>query len=278
MTCFDIAAMKQKIRTSLPAWVGLILLGWLLAACGTGDGTLPAQQPVLTPTELGIVITAPEVTLAPPPTAQPTPAPAESATVTTTPAATSTPLPATQSPTEPVRWTRHTSARWGLSFNVPADWQKVGEDHFRGKDGFVQLVPFTGPAISLAQAVAWEANVYRERYGQDPVLFCVTQSELENLLSYPCLILGGRGAIESAILSHSWAGNGERRLVLFRVDTAHAEAIARSLDYHPAATPQPDGFYDIMYPEAIPTEDIPPGLSSRAMRWGANSPWKNTLF
>ena len=78
------------------------------------------------------------------------PATQQEFTIAPTPAATSTETPM---PVTPTHTPGYTSERFGVSFDLPSGWEKVGEDHFVGPDGFVQIEPFESIANSYPARV-----------------------------------------------------------------------------------------------------------------------------
>lgn len=112
------------------------------------------------------------------PTVEPTTAPTASPTTTPLPTRTWTPLPTaiptrTATPTTaptvtPTPAVVYTSERFAVSFHVPLGWEQVGEDHFRGPDGFVRIEPFDSIANSSLRVCDWEMNLHPGQYGTRP--------------------------------------------------------------------------------------------------------------
>ena len=89
----------------------------------------------------------------------------QESTLAPTPAATSTETPV---PVTPTHAPGYTSERFGVSFVLPSGWEEVGEDHFVGPDGFVQIEPFESIANTTLRVCDWEMNLHPERYGSRP--------------------------------------------------------------------------------------------------------------
>ena len=163
----------------------------------------------------------------------------------------------------PDGWERYTSTRWGVSFAVPAVWQEEGADHFVGEDGFARLERFAGPGLSVDQACEWEANFHRERYGPEPGLQSLAWENGIHTKGFPCLILGSlsdTSEFQSAILLPNPREDHRSRFLILRMDTAHAETVARSLSYRLQVPPQPtfsgNSYLATPRPEGVP-DDLP---------------------
>ncbi|MGD8398777.1 MAG: hypothetical protein PVG11_07960, partial [Anaerolineae bacterium] len=201
-------------------------------------------------------------------------------------AATATPIPpsptppmerstATAAPTPPPAGPqRYTSARWGISFDVPATWQEREPDHLEeaGSDGtgFARLEPFDGPGVRVDQACEWEANAGHERYGTAPGLVTLMRDNAVDAWHYPCLIEGeeGPGHHSAIVLQNPVAGASTPPFLRLSVDRAHAAAIARSLDWGPDPTPgtiaSGSSFGRTLAPDEVPDDILPETLA-----WGA---------
>ncbi len=225
--------MKNKTQT-VNRWLSLLLLiALLLSACG------PARLAGGDPTA-----TLPPINPAPPETEMPTEA---------------APPTGGEPGHVPEGWKMHTSARWAVSFAVPAVWQEVEGDRFEGQDGFARLELFTGPGVSVDQACEWEANYHRERYGLTPILNSLSRDNVIDARGQPCLIHSA-DAQSAIILPNPQPTSGEPPFLILSVDREHFWGVVRSLDYRQEAEPAPtlsgSSFGRTLSPEEVP-DDLP---------------------
>lgn len=153
----------------------------------------------------------------------------------------------------PTTWLSYTSAAYQFSFAVPREWQQNGDADFSGANGFVRLEVYRGYGARIDQACELEANLYPDRYGEDPTLRSIRQQwGVDDYQNDPCLILPGVDAptnAPAALLFSDPTKPGQLAFLRLSLDPAHAEMIAYSLDLPHAATataatplsPQPSG-------------------------------------
>jgi len=254
---------------------------WIVAALVVVLLLLSTCRPVTPtdatgPTATSVVVTAPTDATRPAATSvvvsTPTATLAPTATLDETASAETTLAPTEESANEqgfgelgppPDGWERYTSTRWGISFVVPAAWQEEGADHFVGENGFARLERFAGPGLSVDQACEWEANSHRERYGPEPGLQSLAWENCIHTKGFPCLILGSlndTSEFQSAILLPNPRKDHKSRFLILRLDTAHAETVARSVSYRLHVPPQPtqsgNSYLATPSPEEVP-DDLP---------------------
>ena len=92
----------------------------------------------------------------------------------------------------------YTSERFGVSFDLPSGWKEVGEDHFAGPDGFVQVEPFESVANTTLRVCDWEMNLHPERYGSRPRADIIGPEPF--IEQPPCKIIPSADAADQMIL------------------------------------------------------------------------------
>ncbi len=129
----------------------------------------------------------------------------------------------------------YTSQKFGVSFQYPASWKEVGEDHYTGEDGFFEITAYESIASSLpawelaldvVRACDWEVNLEPGKYGLQPQV---------NLLSIDryvarCLIVPGLDAREkrAALLFQTPAGE----FAILHTDAPHLAMISQTFQFH----------------------------------------------
>jgi hypothetical protein len=131
----------------------------------------------------------------------------------------------------------YTNQRFGISFQYPATWQPVGDDHYQGVDGFFQITPYASIASGLSddyhrfsfrmlRACTWEVNASSSRYGQKP--------EVHLLNDVPgtarCQILPGEGAEQDYPTLLLETADGD--LAILQANLSQLELVDQTLEYH----------------------------------------------
>lgn len=150
-------------------------------------------------------------------------------TVASTLAATSTESP---KPVTPTYAASYTSERFGISFEVPSNWEKVGENHFVGPDGFVQIEPFESIANTTLRVCDWEMNLHPERYGNRPRADIVVSEPF--IEQPPCKIIPSADAADQTFHIFFKPSNhyDERGYAVLRYDPDGQRVIESTLDLH----------------------------------------------
>ena len=157
------------------------------------------------------------------------PATQQELTIIPTPAATST---ETLIPVTPTHVSGYTSERFGVSFDLPSDWEEVGEDHFVGPDGFVQIEPFESIANTTLRVCDWEMNLHPERYGNHPRADIVGYEPF--IEQPPCKIIPSVDAADQTFHVFFKPSNhyDERGYAVLRYDPDEQQVIESTLDLH----------------------------------------------
>jgi hypothetical protein len=85
----------------------------------------------------------------------------------------------TANPGQVEKLSSYLSERFGISFQYPATWEQVGQDHFQGETGFFEITPyasvasglsdvFDGISLRMIRACTWELNAQPGKYGSTP--------------------------------------------------------------------------------------------------------------
>ena len=157
------------------------------------------------------------------------PATQQESTTVPTPTATSTETPMAVTPTHAPGYT---SERFGVSFDLPSGWEEVGEDHFVGPDGFVQIEPFESTANSTLRVCDWEMNLYPERYGNRPRADIIGHEPF--IEQPPCKIIPSGDAADQAFTIFFKPSNryDEPGYAVLRYDPDEQQVIESTLDLH----------------------------------------------
>ncbi len=157
------------------------------------------------------------------------PATTASRTMAPTPAATSTETPM---PVTSTHAPGYTSERFGVSFDLPSGWEEVGEDHFVGPDGFVQIQPFESIANSTLRVCDWEMNLHPERYGNRPRADIIGHEPF--IEQPPCKIVPSADAPDQTYSIFFKPSNhyDERGYAVLRYDPDEQQVIESTLDLH----------------------------------------------
>lgn len=150
-------------------------------------------------------------------------------TMAPTPATTSTETPISVTP---AHVPRYTSERFDVSFDVPLAWEQVGEDHFVGPDGFVQIEPFESIATSTLRVCDWEMNLHPERYGSRPRADIISPEPF--IGQPPCKIIPSADAADQTFSIFFKPSNhyDERGYAVLRYDPDEQQVIESTLDLH----------------------------------------------
>lgn len=145
---------------------------------------------------------------------------------------TTVPSPAATSTETPVPVTGYTSERFGVSFDIPVGWGKVGEDHFVGSDGFVQIEPFESIANTILRLCDWEMNLHPERYGSRPRADIIGPEPF--IEQPPCKITPSADAADQTIHIFFKPFNhyDERGYAVLHYDPDAQQVIESTLDLH----------------------------------------------
>ncbi len=152
-----------------------------------------------------------------------------SRTMAPTPAATST---ETSMPVTPTHVPGYTSERFGVSFDLPSGWEKVGEDHFVGPDGFVQIESFESIANTTLRVCDWEMNLHPERYGNRPRADIVGHEPF--IEQPPCKIIPSVDAADQTFNIFFKPSNhyDERGYAVMRYDPDEHQVLESTLNLH----------------------------------------------
>lgn len=171
-----------------------------------------------------------------------------------------TPTPAT--PTPGTTLTTYHTLSLGISFEYPAGWEEVKEEHYQGEDGFFQISPYDSISSGLSdnyhrlsfrmvRACTWEVNSIAGQYGQDPQLRLL--SDIPGRAQ--CLITPGAEAQQAnpTILIETPGGG----LALLHTDERQMERIQRTLVYdQPGGRAQPGEEYPYSEAEITPELEL----------------------
>ena len=126
----------------------------------------------------------------------------------------------------------YTSERFGVSFDLPSGWAAVGEDHFAGPDGFVQIEPFESIANTTLRVCDWEMNLHPERYGSRPRADILGHEPF--IEQPPCKIVPSADAADPTFHIFFKPSNhyDERGYALLRYDPDEHQVIELTLDLH----------------------------------------------
>lgn len=157
------------------------------------------------------------------------PATQQESTTVPTPAATYTETPM---PVTPTHAPGYTSERFAVSFDLPSGWKEVGEDHFVGPDGFVQIEPFESIANSTLRVCDWEMNLHPERYGNRSRADIIGPEPF--IEQPPCKIIPSADAADQTFTiffkpSNHYDGRG---YAVLRYDPDEQQVIESTLDLH----------------------------------------------
>jgi hypothetical protein len=150
----------------------------------------------------------------------------QQSTVAPTPAATFAEVPA------PTHAPNYISERFGVSFDLPSGWEKVGEDHFIGPDGFVQIEPFESIANTTLRACDWEMNLHPERYGSRPRADIIGPEPF--IEQPPCKIIPSADAADQTFTIFFKPSNhyDEPGYAVLRYDPDEGQVLETTLDLH----------------------------------------------
>jgi hypothetical protein len=171
------------------------------------------------------------------------PATQQESTITPMPAATST------------ETTSYTSERFGVSFDLPSGWEKVGEDHFVGPDGFVQIEHFESIANTTLRVCDWEMNLHPQRYGNRPRADIVVSEPF--IEQPPCKIIPSADAADQSFHIFFKPSNHyeERGYAVLRYDPDEGQVIESTLDLHTHMEQYEEHYYPGKDIEATGPED-----------------------
>lgn len=144
-------------------------------------------------------------------------------------------------PTLSAQYVEYRSEAFQVAFQVPEHWERMGEDHYQGEDGFFQITPYDSPASGLEdvytasstrifRACAWELNAEPTRYGAVPVVIISGYYGDSR-----CIIFPGEGAADPyGTLIFDTAGGS---LAVLRADLRQMQMIGDTFYYVDGYTP-----------------------------------------
>lgn len=181
-------------------------------------------------------------------------------------------------PDQPGALATYQSQRFCISFQYPAGWEPVGDDHYRGDDGFFQISPYESIASGLSddyhrvsfrmlRTCTWEVNAQPGRYGQDPEVHLVNDVPG----TARCQILPGANAQEDRPTLLLEAADGGFAIV--RADEHQLALIDKSLQYHFPEGQEP---HPVEYPFA--GQSVAPELALETRQLGELTVEEYSIF
>lgn len=131
-------------------------------------------------------------------------------------------------------WTTYSNTQYRVSFVYPANWQKVTDERYEGKDGFFQISAIAG-SQNINDICRAEALHPLKPYGTSPRIMRTTQQGQEACFIYPSADQPPEMRDQAAFIvkypQPVMIGDNRYNYFILWADKAHIYAIARSLTF-----------------------------------------------